>query len=106
MFHAWRSFHYDENAETIDAYVNCIRQVAALLGYEEAQVLEVFINTIPNRLYWILCPIDNLTLAVEMTKRVLTEEKIDRQMSGQSSNTPFMKVNDEPNYSSNTVGRV
>ena len=30
LFYAWRSFHYDENAEMIDAYVNHIRQVAAL----------------------------------------------------------------------------
>ena len=50
LFHAWRSFHYDENSETINAYVNHIRQVATLLGYEEPQVLEVFKNTIPNRL--------------------------------------------------------
>ena len=32
LFHAWRSFHFDENAETINAYVTCIRQVATLLG--------------------------------------------------------------------------
>ena len=41
LFHAWRSFHYDKHSEMIDAYVNCIRQVASLLGYEELQVLEV-----------------------------------------------------------------
>ena len=84
----------------IDAYVNCIRQVANLLGYEEPQVLEVFKNTIPNRLYQILYPIDNLRLAVERVKRVLTKEKIDRQMSGQSSATPFMKVSNDQTYSS------
>ena len=33
LFHAWRSFHFDENAETIDGYVHCIRQVTTLLGY-------------------------------------------------------------------------
>ena len=60
----------------------------------------VFKNTIPTRLYWILFPIDNLRVAVETAKRVLTKEKIDRQMSGQSSTTPFMKVNSEHNYSS------
>ena len=27
-FHAWRYFTFDENAETIDSYVTCIRQVA------------------------------------------------------------------------------
>ena len=42
LFHAWRSFSFDENTETIDAYVTCIRQVAALLGYRESQILEVF----------------------------------------------------------------
>ena len=57
LFHVWRSFHYDENSEMIGAYVNHIRQVETLLGYEELQVLEVFKNTIPNRLYWILYPI-------------------------------------------------
>ena len=75
LFHAWRSFHYDENTETVDAYVNRIRQVAAMLGYEELQILEGFKNTSPNRLYWILYPIDNLTAAVETAKRVLTKEK-------------------------------
>ena len=30
LFHAWRSFTFDENTETIDAYVTCIRQLAAL----------------------------------------------------------------------------
>ena len=35
LFHAWRSFSFDENTETVDAYVTHIRQVAALLGYGE-----------------------------------------------------------------------
>ena len=25
LFHAWRSFHFDKNTETLDAYVTCIR---------------------------------------------------------------------------------
>ena len=100
MFHVWRSFYYDENTETVDTYVNRIGQVVAMLGYGEPQILEVFKNTIPNRLYWILFPIDNLRVAVETAKRVLTKEKIDRQMSGQSSTTPFMKASSENNYSS------
>ena len=99
LFHVWRSFHYDENTETVDTYVNRIRQVAAMLGYGELQIFEVFKNNIPNRLYWILFPIDNLRAAVETAKRVLTKEKRDRQMSGQSSATPFMKVTNEQNYS-------
>ena len=71
-----------------------------MLGYGEPQILEVFKNTIPYRLYWILFPIENLRVAIETAKMVLTKEKIDRQMSGQSSATPFMKVNSEHNYSS------
>ena len=94
LFHTWRSFHYDENVETPDAYVIRIKQVARLLGYEDPQVLEVFKNTVPNRLYWVLFSIDNLHDAVETAKRFLTKEKIDRQMTRQSS-TPFMKLTDK-----------
>ena len=94
MFHVWRSFHYDENVETPDVYVTRIRQVARLFGYGGLQVFEVFKNTVPNRLYWVLFPIDNLHEEVEIAKRFLTKEKIDRQMTGQSS-TPFMKLSDK-----------
>ena len=94
LFHAWRSFHYDENMETPDAYIIRIKQVARLLGYEDLQVLEVFKNTVPNRSYWVLFPINNLHEAVETAKRFLTKEKIDRQMTGQSS-TPFIKLIDK-----------
>ena len=52
LFHAWRSFHYDENVEMPDTCVTRIRQVAALLGYGEPEILKVFKNTMPNRLYW------------------------------------------------------
>ena len=94
LFHAWRSFHYDENMETPDAYIISIKQVARLLGYEDPQVLEVFKNTVPHRLYLVLFPINNLHKAVETAKGFLTKEKIDRQMTGQSS-TPFMKLTDK-----------
>ena len=30
LFHAWRSFHCDENTEALDSYVMHIRQVATL----------------------------------------------------------------------------
>ena len=76
LFHAWRSFHYDENVETPDTFVIRIKQVARLLGYGDAQVLEVFKNTVPNRLYWVLFPIDNLCDAVETAKRFLTRKRL------------------------------
>ena len=50
LFHAWRSFMFDENTETIDFYVIQIRQVANLLGYGELQILEVFKNTLPTKI--------------------------------------------------------
>ena len=33
LFHAWRSLNFDENTETIDAYVTGTRKVATLLDY-------------------------------------------------------------------------
>ena len=90
----WRSFNCDENTETIDAYVTHIRQVAALSGYGEPQILEVFRNTLPTKLYWILFPIDDLRQAVETAKRILTKEKLDRQLTRQSFSTPFMSIRD------------
>ena len=53
LFHTWQSFHFDENTETLDAYVTCIRQVATLLGSGEPQILGVFKNTLPTKLYWV-----------------------------------------------------
>ena len=77
LFHVWRSFHYDKNAKTIDAYVNRIKQVAVLLNYGEPQILELFKNTLPNRLYWVLFSLNNLRDSVDTAKRILTKKKID-----------------------------
>ena len=100
LFHAWRSFTFDENTETIDSYVILIRQVATLLGYGEPQILEVFKNTLSTKLYWILFPIEDLRQAVDTTKRILTKEKLDNQLTGETSTSPFMSVRD------GTEGRV
>ena len=61
LFHVWRPFHFDENVEMIDTYINCIRQVNTLLGYQEPQILEVFKNTLLTKLYWVLFPIMDLS---------------------------------------------
>ena len=90
LFHAWRLFTFDENTETIDSYVIWIRQVATLLGYGEPQILQVFKNTLPTKLYWILFPIEDLRLAADTAKRILTKEKLDKQLTGQTSTSPFM----------------
>ena len=97
LFLAWRSFSFDENTETIDAYVTCIGQVAALLGYGEPQILEVFQNTLPTRLYWILFPIEDLRQVVKTAKRILTKEELNRQLTRQTLSTPFMSIRDGHN---------
>ena len=94
MFHAWRSFSFNENTETIDSYVTQIRQVPTLLGYEELQIVEVFKNTLPTKLYWVLFPNEDLRQAVETAKRTLTKEKLDKQLTGQTSTSPFMNIRD------------
>ena len=39
-------------------------------------------------------PIDNLRQAVDTAKRILTKEKLDKQLTGQTSTSPFMSVKD------------
>ena len=48
----------------------------------------------PTKLYWILFPIEDLRQAVETAKRILTKEKLDKQLTGQSSASPFMNIRD------------
>ena len=76
-----RDLRFDENVETIDAYVTHIRLVAALLGYGEPQILEVFKNTLLAKLYWILFPIEDFRQTVETAKGILTKEELDRQLT-------------------------
>ena len=92
LFHAWRSFTFDENTETIDFYVIRIRQVANLLGYGDPQILKVFKNTLPTKLYCIVFPIEDLRQAVDTDKRILTKEKLDKQLTVQTSTSPFMSI--------------
>ena len=91
LFHAWRTFKFDKNTDSIDSYVLRMSQVAAMLNYGEMQILENFKNTLPYRLYSTLINVNNLRDAIDLAKRVLTKEKLDRQFTRQSS-TPFMKA--------------
>ena len=68
--------------------------MATLLGYGEPQILEVFKNTLPTKLYWILFPIEDLRQAVDTAKRILTKEKLDKQLTGQTSTSLFISVRD------------
>ena len=64
-----------------------------MLNYGKPQILDVFKNTLPSHLYWILFLIDNLMQAVEMAKRILNKENLDRQLARQSAAAlPFLTV--------------
>ena len=97
LFHAWRTFKFDKNTDTIDSYVLRMSQVTAMLNYGEMQILENFKNTLPYRLYSTLINVNNVRDAIDLAKRVLTKEKLDRQLAGQSS-TPFMKATSNDNH--------
>ena len=56
--------------------------------------MEVFKNTLPTKLYWILFPIEDLRQAVETVKRILTKEKLAKQLTGQTSTSLFMNIRD------------
>ena len=95
-FHMWRSFHYDENTDMIDLYILKVKQVASLLYYGEPEILELFKNILPNKLYWILFPINNLMEVIDTAKRELNKEELDKQLTGQASNiSPFMTMKDD-----------
>ena len=75
-FHVWRSFHFDKNVDAIDTYITRIKQVAALFNYGEPQILELFKNTLPRKLYYRLYQIDGLRTAVETAKKGIEKRKV------------------------------
>ena len=86
--HGWRSFQFDEATDTIDGYIQKVKQVAALLDYGDPHILELFKNTLTSRFYYMLYHIDNLREAVEMAKRVLAKKQMHKK-AGQSSVKPL-----------------
>ena len=57
----------------------------------------------PSRLHWILFPIEDLRQAVETAKRILTKEKVDRQLAVQSTTTPYMSIQEVYGNNKRTV---
>ena len=82
-------FMHGGNTETIDSYVMQIRQVATFLGYGEPQVLEVFKKHTSNKI--VLDTIFNRRpkTSSRKAKRILTKEKLDKQLTGQTSTSPL-----------------
>ena len=61
------------------------------------QILENFKNTLLYRFYLTLINVNNLRDAIDLAKGVLTKEKLDRQLTGQSS-TPFIKASSNDSH--------
>ena len=83
--------------DTIDSYVLRMSQVAAMLNYGEMQILENFKNTLPYQLYLTLINVNNHRDVIDLVKRVLNKEKLDRLLAEQSS-TPFMRATSNDNH--------
>ena len=81
-----------------------VKQVVALLNNGEPQILDLFKNTLQSRLYYILYETNDLRAALETAKRVLTKEKIDKQRTGQSSASPFLKANQKDTKRNSEIG--
>ena len=76
LFHAWRTFKFDKNTDSVDSYVLRMSQVAAMLNYGEMQILENFKNTLPYQLYSTLINVNNLRDAIDLAKQVLTKKNL------------------------------
>ena len=72
-----------------------LKQCAQMLGYNEGKVLELLKNTLPIRYYILLFGIQNPREAVESAKIVMTKEKFDNKLAGQSS-TQYMSLTTHP----------
>ena len=81
-------------------YIQKVKQVATLLNYGDPQILELFKNTLPCRIYYMLYQIDDLRVVVETAKRLLTKEQMDKK-SGQATTSPFMQTSQGNSKSKN-----
>ena len=43
-------------------------------------------------MYWVLFPIENLRQAVDTAKRILTKERLDKPLMGQTFTSPFISI--------------
>ena len=66
--------------------------------------MEVFKNRLPTKLYWILFPLEDLRQAVETAKRILTKEKLDKQLTGPEANMGKEVI--DPDFSKITEGTI
>ena len=73
-------------------YVTQIRQVATLLGYGEPPNPGSIYKHMSHKIVLDTVPIEDLRQAVETAKRILTKGKLDEQLTGEASTSPFMSI--------------
>ena len=56
-----------------------------MLGYNKGEVLKHFTNTLPRGYYYLVLGIKDLRQVVENAKNIMTEEKLDKELEGQST---------------------
>ena len=66
-----------------------------MLDYGEPQILELFKNTVPSRLYYMVYNINRIREALKTAKCMLIKEQIDGHKSGQANSSLFLKVNQQ-----------
>ena len=71
LYHAWRTFKFDETTDNVDSYILRMSQGVAMLNYGEMKILENFKNTLPYSLYSTLSNVNNLRDVIDLAKRVL-----------------------------------
>ena len=72
----------DQNVDVIQGPANQAQgPVVQNQNYGEMQILENFKNNLPYRLYLTLINVNNLRDDIDLAKRVLTKEKLDRQLT-------------------------
>ena len=71
-----------------------------MLGYNEGHLLEFFKCSLHTRYYFLLEY--KILEAVESAKHVVTEEKLEKQIAGQSS-TPYMSLKTYPSEKHESV---
>ena len=85
------------STKTLDLYGAGIRQVATLLGYWRTSNFRSIQKHTSYKTIFGSIPYRRLKASSKTAKRILTKEKIDRQLACQSSSTPFMSIKDSYN---------
>ena len=94
IFHVWRSFNFDENTEKNRYLCNANKTGSSTLRLWGTTGIGSIQKHVSNKI--ILDTVSNRRpkTSSETAKRILTKEKLDTQLTGQTSTSPFMNIRD------------